>query len=172
MSRARESTVAHMHKMQKLAATAALVTTVACSGKCGSSTATGYAVVDPMPRPSRTTNAAFSIVASVRWVGSRLELEVKDPTMAGVTYVSAGGPRPADAGDAGAGYAATGAVVESATRTSDGMRFVLAPDPGRGAVYLRLDVDGPDGPGVVQANISWGSTQADARELVVKVEDR
>src|SRR5512143_635056 len=98
MSRARDATLSHMHK---LAATAALVTSVACSGKCGSSTVTGYAVVDPMPRPARTTGVAVTVKASVKWVGSRLELELKDPTMPGVSYVMAS-PRGPDAGDAGA----------------------------------------------------------------------
>jgi len=171
MSRARDATISHMHK---LAATAALVTSVACSGKCGSSTVTGYAVVDPMPRPARTTGVAVTVKASVKWIGAHLELELKDPTMPGVTYVAAGGPRPLDAGagDAGSGYSAIGAVVASAMRTTDGMKFVLEPDPGRGAVYLRIDVDGPDGPGVVQATVSWGATSSDAQELLVTMDDR
>jgi hypothetical protein len=151
------------------------VTSVACSGKCGSSTVTGYAVVDPLPRPVRTTGAAVTIKASVKWIGTELELELKDPTMPGVTYVAAGGPRAGDAGDAGdagAGYSAIGAIVTRTERTSDGLKFVLEPDPGRGAVYVRLDVDGPDGPGVVQATVSWGATQSDAQQLLVTMDDR
>jgi hypothetical protein len=172
MSRARESTLTHM---QRLAATAAIVTTAACSGKCGSSTTTGYAVVDPMPRPSRTTGVASTIVASVKHAadgGPQLELEIADPTMPGVTYVAAS-PTPRDAGDAGVGYSAIGAVVVSATRTATGMKFVMQPDPGRAAFYLRIDVDGPDGPGTVQASVSWGTSLADAHEeLVVVMDDR
>ena len=159
-SRARAGTVSHM---RKLAATA-LVTTVACSSKCGSTT-TGYAVVDPMPRPARTTNAASSIKASASFAegGAVVVVELEEPTTLGITFASV---------DGGKGYSVLGARVVSAARTKTGMRFELEPDPGRGAVYVDLDVDGPDGPGAVRADVAWGTSASGAREIRVTMEDR
>jgi hypothetical protein len=159
MSRARRRTLSHL---RKLAATAAMVGGTACNHGCG----TGYAVVDPMPMP--TPKYSTSITGTASWSGTHVVLELKDPTLAGASFAA----KSADAGrDGGLGTAMGGTLV-SATATADGMRFELAPDPGRGGMSVDADVDGPDGVHTVQASINWGSTADGGKTLTVTMVDR
>ena len=165
MSRARQRTLSHL---QKLAATAAVLGSTACNHGCGS----GYAVVDPMPMP--TPKYSTSITASATWSGTRIVLELKDPTLAGASF-AVKSPRDAggDAGgrDGGLGTA-LGGTIASASPTADGMRFELEPDPGRGGMSVDVDVDGPDGVHTVGANVSWGSSADGGKTLGVTIVDR
>ncbi len=161
-TRARQKTLAHL---QKLAATAAMVGSAACNHGCGGS---GYAVVDPMPTPTR--NFARFVTATVVWAegGSRIVLEVKDPTGPGMVFS-------AKASQADSGLrigSANGGRIVSEAKTADGMRFELEPDPGRGAMYVDVNIDGPDGLGTVEARIDWGAGQDGGRALTVTMDDR
>ena len=161
MSRARKRTLAHL---QKLAATAAVVGSAACNHGCG----TGYAVVDPMPNP--TPKYSNAIAAKASWSGARIVLELQDPRLAGASF-SAKSPSVDGGRDGGLG-AATGGTIASATPTADGLRFEIEPDPGRGGVWVDVEVDGPDGVHTVRADVTWGSTPDGGRSVAVRMVDR
>jgi hypothetical protein len=158
-TRARKTTIAHM---QRLVASAALVTNVACDHACG-----GYAVVDPMPTPARVPGVAASIVATVVFseAGTTIILELKDPTFPGVTLAA---KTTSDA----SGYSVSGGRVVDARATADGMRFELDPSSGRGALYMELEVAGTDAGGMVEATVTWGSAADGGRSLSVSLSDR
>jgi hypothetical protein len=160
MSRARRRTLSHL---QKLAATAAMVGGAACNHGCGGS---GYAVVDPMPMP--TAKYSTAIRGTVTWSGTHILLELKDPTIAGASFVA----KSPDGGGADGGLgSAIGGTIASSSATADGMRFDLAPDPGRGEMSVNVEVDGPDGVHTVQARVDWGSTADGGKTLVVTMVD-
>ena len=161
-TRARQKTLAHL---QRLAATAAMVGSAACNHGCGGS---GYAVVDPMPTPTR--NFAGFVSATVTWIdgGARIVLEVKDPTAPGTVFSAK-----ASQADSGLSIgSARGGRIVTESKTADGMRFELEPDPGRGAMYVDMNVDGPEGLGTVEARIDWGAGQDGGRALTVTMADR
>ncbi len=157
---ARQKTISHL---QRLVAGAAMVGTAACNG-CGGS---GYAVVDPMPVPAR--HFAQFVTATVTWIdgGSRVVLEVKDPSQPGTRFSAKGSQ--ADAGLT-IGSAVGGRIAKEEL-TADGMRFELDPSPGRGGMTVDMNVDGPEGLGTVQARVDWGSTTDGGRALVVTMVD-
>ena len=159
MSRARQRTLSHL---QKLAATAAVVGTAACNHGCGG----GYAVVDPMPMP--TPKYSTAITGTATWSGTRIVLELKDPTLLGASFVA----KSSDGGRDGGATTAVGGTIASSGPTADGMRFELVPDPGRGGMSVDLDVDGPDGVHTVQARVDWGSTPDGGKTLAVTMVDR
>lgn len=165
-TRARRRTIEHLHK---LAAAAAVVGGTACHHGCGG---TGYAVVDPMPMPTPTYGK--TIVATVAWSGTRLSLELKDPTAPGALFsikspvrVSSSGAYP----DAGLGTAIGGRIV-SASITKDGLAFELEPDPGHGGMSVDVEVDGAGGVHTVTASIDWGTALDGGRALRVTMVDR
>jgi hypothetical protein len=158
MTTSRKRTLDHLHR---LTATAAILGSAACN-TCGGS---GYAVVDPMPMP--TPKYSSSIAATVAWSSGRIMLEMKDPTLAGARF-SAKYPH-AEAG-AAIGTPVGGRVVGEGL-TADGIRFELEPDPGRGAMYVSVDVDGPDGARTVEARIDWGAAADGGKSLTVVMVD-
>jgi hypothetical protein len=159
--KARKTTLAHM---QRLAASAALATNVACDSTCGS----GYAVVDPMPTPGRIKGNAASVHAKATFgdAGTTIVVEVEDPTTSGVTLTAMTAP---DASSPG--YSVSGARVVDVKVTSKGLRFELEPSPSRGALYLQLEIDGVDA-GAVEAAVAWGTTADGGRSLSVTMSDR
>jgi len=161
----RKRTLFHM---QRLAATAALVTNVACDHACGS----GYAVVDPMPTPTR--KVASSMVATVTRVdgSTRIVLDVKDPTSFGATFSAKSPDASIDAGLCAGLGAIVGGRIATATPTTDGLRFEIDPDAGRGSAYVMMDVDTSLGTTTVEARISWGTSLDGAPSLTVELTDR
>ena len=159
-TRARQRTLSHL---QKLVASAAMVGSSACSHGCGS----GYAVVDPMPTPAR--HFAQFVTATVTWIdgGARILLEVKEPTEPGTMFSAKGSQ--ADSGLT-IGSATGGRIVREEL-TPDGLRFELEPNPGRGAMYVSMNVDGPNGLGTVQASIDWGATADGGHAITVTMVD-
>lgn len=107
----RDKTQRHLNR---LAAAAAVASTVASSEACKNS---GYGVVDPMPPPSRCSGAAASIKVTARWIdtpkGRRIELLIDQPTVGSFKL-----------GDI-ANISVSGSPPDEATATATGYRLVL-----------------------------------------------
>lgn len=100
--------------LERLAAAAAVASTVAAADACKNG---GYAVVDPMPPPSRCSGAAASLKATASWIttpkGRRIEVLVT-ATSSQFTL-----------GDPSKVTSYSGDVIDEATVTPTGMRLVV-----------------------------------------------
>ncbi len=101
------------HHLERLAAAAAVASTVAAIDACR-----GYAVVDPMPRPSRCAGAAAAFKATAQWIdtpkGRRVELVLEAPAsgqfrLGDVTKIRSG----------------SGDTFDEVTPTATGVRLVI-----------------------------------------------
>ena len=110
-SSVRDKTQRHLNR---LATAAAVASTVASAEACKNS---GYAVVDPMPPPSRCPGAAGAITASAKWIdtpkGRRIELLLSQPHKTDYKLGDPSGVRTSSSGP-----------PDEAVATADGLRIV------------------------------------------------
>jgi hypothetical protein len=138
--------------LRRLVTAAAVASTVGAAEACRS----GYAVVDPMPTPSRCQGAAASLSATARWIdtpaGRRIELVVAKPTSPSFALGKLAEARwGADAPD-------------ETTETDTGFRFVLLPKNGFEfslAIPVRCS-DGSDAGASAEVQIDVQMVDADA----------
>ena len=158
MSTARRSTVAHMNQ---LIAAATMVSTLACN-KCNS-TSGGYAVVDPMPSPARCLGVAYSIKATAVLSKGVITLDMSDPATTGAAFQTT---------DAGLVDLSIGnGTLVSQTRTASGLRVLVTPSPGVGAVTVNVSVSCAAGPGTVVANVMWGTNPDGGTDVTVNLSE-
>ncbi len=167
----RRKTIAHM---QRLVTTAALVGTVACN-RCSSTTG-GYAVVDPMPPPTRCPGIAGTVVAKATWLDAahtRLEVTVQPPTLSGASFAPAVAPPASASAPAPGAASAPAAPSPSAAPSATPSASAAAPADPRvsgGTLVSAGEADaGPPGthrlviecmPGVGGVQIAYDATCA------------
>jgi hypothetical protein len=125
-----------------------LVTTVAVVGALSSEGAAckGYAVVDPMPAPSRCPGVASTVKGTAAWIdtpaGRRVEVLLSRPTRADASFGDPKNARPHR-------------WVESMEATADGgLRIVIAPSPGDTLLDIyAANIRCTDASGPVEENI-------------------
>lgn len=125
MTSPRERTRQHL---ERLAAAAAVASTVAAADACR-----GYAVVDPMPPPSRCAGASDSLKVTAAWIDT--------PNGRRVEVILSPSATPGTAVDPKSAMPQYGETIDESTTTSDGgTRIVFSPKLTTAAT-LSLHVD-------------------------------
>ena len=162
MSSARHSTVSHMNR---LIAAATVAGTVACN-KCNSLPGGGYAVVDPMPSPARCPGVVYTLTSKVTLMAS------DGGMLVAIDVDGLTGSAEFDLDDAGAiRTSVSNATLVSQSKTSTGVRFVVAPAATVGGLTLTLSKLCDAGPASVVANVSWGTSADGSKEARVTLSE-